>query len=155
MEYNPTYYVYPTPQGRVTIASDGRAVTGLAFGERAYPGQRRATELTNRAANQVQEYLAGKRRAFDLPLAPAGTAFQQRVWQALLDIPYGEVRTYSQVAQAVGNPRACRAVGQANNKNPIPLIIPCHRVVAAGGKLGGYAHGEHIKRFLLDLEQQA
>ena len=149
-----TYFPYLTPFGPVTIAADGRALTGLAFEERDYPGQRRPTELTNRAANELQEYLAGKRRAFDLPLAPAGTDFQKRVWRALQDIPYGQTRSYSEVADAIGRPSACRAVGSANGKNPIPILIPCHRVVAASGALGGYAWGPRVKQQLLDLEKR-
>ena len=124
MGNGPTYFIYPTPFGCVTIASDGRAISGIALAEREYPGQRRPCELTNRAANELQEYLAGKRRAFDLPLAPAGTAFQKRVWDALLDIPYGQTRTYTELATAIGNPKACRAVGGANNRNPIPSSSP-------------------------------
>ena len=149
-----TFYSYPTPLGHLTIASDGASITGLAFGERDYPGSRRPTGLTNRAANEAQEYLAGKRRDFDLPLAPAGTDFQKRVWRALLDIPYGQTRSYSEVAAAIGKPAACRAIGGANNKNPIPLFIPCHRVINADGGIGGYASGLRIKRWLLDLERE-
>ena len=154
MEKGLSSFTYPTPLGRVTIASDGLAITGLSYGEAAYPGAVRATELTNRAANQLQEYLAGKRQVFELPLNPAGTDFQKEVWRALLDIPYGQTRSYSQVAEAIGKPSACRAVGGANNKNPIPIFIPCHRVVGANGQLGGYADGLHIKRYLLDLERR-
>ena len=154
MEKELSSFTYSTPLGRVTIASDGLAITGLSYGERDYPGVLRATELTNRAANQLQEYLAGKRQAFELPLDPAGTDFQRQVWRALLDIPYGQTRSYSQVAEAIGKPSACRAVGGANNKNPIPIFIPCHRVVGANGQLGGYADGLHIKRYLLDLERR-
>lgn len=152
---SPTHFVYQTPLGRLTIASDGAALTAIAFGEEKLAGERRATELTNRAANQLQEYLAGKRRAFDLPLAPAGTEFQKRVWAALVDIPYGETRSYSDIAAAIGNPRACRAVGGANNKNPLAIVVPCHRVVGANGALVGYASGTKIKAFLLDLERRA
>ncbi len=152
---DPTYYPYRTPLGRLTVASDGRAVTAIAFGERDFPGERRATELTNRAANQLQEYLAGKRRSFDLPLAPAGTDFQKKVWNALMDIPYGETRSYSEVASAIGSPKACRAVGGANNRNPLPIVVPCHRVVGSNGALVGYAGGTKVKAFLLDLERRA
>ncbi|WP_080797717.1 methylated-DNA--[protein]-cysteine S-methyltransferase [Arabiibacter massiliensis] len=151
----PTHFVYQTPLGRLTIASDGAAITAIAFGEEELPGERHATELTNRAANQLQEYLAGKRRAFDLPLAPAGTEFQKKVWAALADIPYGETRSYSDIAAAIGSPRACRAVGGANNRNPLPIVVPCHRVVGANGSLVGYASGTKIKAFLLDLERRA
>ena len=104
----PTYFAYRTPLGHVTIASDGQALTALAFGERELEGRKLATELTNRAANQLQEYLAGRRRAFDLPLAPAGTEFQRRVWAALREVPYGQARSYSDVAAAIGSPRSCQ-----------------------------------------------
>ncbi|MFR1640363.1 MAG: methylated-DNA--[protein]-cysteine S-methyltransferase [Eggerthellaceae bacterium] len=150
-----THYPYRTPLGRLTVASDGQAITAIAFGERELPGERRATELTNRAANQLQEYLAGKRRDFDLPLACAGTDFQKRVWDALCEIPYGQTRSYSEIAAAIGSPKACRAVGGANNRNPIPIVVPCHRVIGANGSLVGYAGGEKVKAFLLDLERRA
>ena len=101
---------------------------------------------------QLLEYLDGKRTAFDLPLDLRGTPFQLEVWQALLRIPYGEVRTYAEVAQAIGRPAAVRAVGAANGANPVPLVVPCHRVVATGGKLGGYGGGLPLKARLLALE---
>lgn len=148
-----TYFVYPTPMGRITLASDGASITRLVFGATELEGAQTPTALTNEAANQVQEYLAGKRETFDLPLDPAGTSFQKQVWEALRSIPYGQTRTYQQVAQMIGNPNAMRAVGGANNKNPLPILIPCHRVVGANGDLVGYAAGLKIKRFLLDLEQ--
>ena len=103
------------------------------------------------ARRQLDEYFCGRRRTFHLPLAPQGTPFQRRVWQALLNIPYGETITYAQLARRIGSPRAARAVGQANSVNPIAIIIPCHRVVAANG-IGGYAGGPDIKRKLLALE---
>jgi methylated-DNA-[protein]-cysteine S-methyltransferase len=101
---------------------------------------------------QLAEYLAGDRRAFDLPLAPSGTEFQLRCWQALQEIPYGETRTYKFIARAIGRPRAVRAVGRANHDNPIGVVIPCHRVVGTGGGLTGYAGGLAMKRFLLEIE---
>lgn len=146
------YYVYNTPLGRLTIASDGSSITHVLFGACELEGIKRPTALTNMASNQLQEYLAGKRKAFDLPLAPSGTEFQLRVWHALRDIPYGETRTYAEVAEMIGSPRSSRAVGSANNRNPIAMIIPCHRVIGAGGNLVGYAAGLHIKRWLLDME---
>ncbi len=103
------------------------------------------------AIKQLSEYFPGKRRTFTLPLAPSGTAFQRRVWRALCNIPYGETRTYAQLAAAIDSPRACRAVGGANGRNPIPILIPCHRVVAANG-LGGYSGGLDIKIKLLRIE---
>ncbi len=149
-----SYFIYPTPMGRVTIASDGTSLTQLVFGAAELAGTKTPTALTNEAANQIQEYLAGKRKEFRLPLDPAGTAFQQQVWSALRAIPYGETRSYQQVADAIGKPKAMRAVGGANNKNPLPILIPCHRVIGANGDLVGYAAGLKIKKFLLDLEEQ-
>ena len=149
-----THFTYNTPVGHITIASNGTAITEIAFGVRTLAGEKRATELTNRAANQLQEYFAGKRRTFDLPLAPAGTDFQKRVWTALKDSPYGQTCSYSDIAAAIGNPKACRAVGGANNKNPLPIVVPCHRVVGANGALVGYGGGVKIKTFLLDLERK-
>ncbi len=148
-----TYFTYKTPVGHLTIASDGTAITHLALGARPCKGMHKPTALTNEASNQIQEYLAGKRTSFDLPLAPAGSAFQKQVWEALCAIPYGETRSYRAIAEAVDKPQACRAVGNANNKNPIPIIIPCHRVVSSSGGLGGYAYGLKMKSFLLDLEK--
>jgi methylated-DNA-[protein]-cysteine S-methyltransferase len=108
--------------------------------------------LLGEAVRQLGEYFAGVRRAFDLPLDLRGTAFQLRVWNALLRIPYGETRTYGQLASALGRPGATRAVGAANGANPVGIIVPCHRVVAAGGGLGGFGGGLGRKRFLLALE---
>jgi len=101
---------------------------------------------------QLAEYFAGTRRAFELPLDPAGTEFQQRAWRALLEIPYGETRTYAEQAQRLGIPNGARAVGSANARNPIPIVIPCHRLVGASGELTGYAGGLEVKEHLLRLE---
>lgn len=147
-----TYFVYHTPLGRITLASDGQALTHLAFGVAQFSGVEKPTALTNRASTEILEYLAGKRTTFDLPLNPQGTAFQKAVWKALLTIPYGQTRTYGEIAALVGNPRSGRAVGGSNNKNPLPILIPCHRVIGVNGNLVGYAAGLPIKRFLLDLE---
>ena len=110
------------------------------------------TPLLSEGKRQVLEYLDGKRRVFDLPLAPRGTEFYRSVWRALEAIPYGETRSYRDIAQAVGRPKAVRAVGQANHNNPIPIIIPCHRVVGANGSLTGYGGGLDMKKHLLRLE---
>jgi methylated-DNA-[protein]-cysteine S-methyltransferase len=112
------------------------------------------TLLLKQGALELQEYLAGKRRRFDLPLLPRGTDFQQKVWGALLTIPYGAVCSYKDIAIAIGNEKACRAVGGANNKNPIAIMIPCHRVIGADGRLVGYAGGLGIKEQLLKLERK-
>lgn len=103
--------------------------------------------------DQLSEYFSGTRTEFDIPLAPNGTPFQKLVWRELCRIPYGQTRTYGEIAAAIGNPGAARAVGMACNRNPIWIVIPCHRIVGTGGKLTGYAGGLDLKRRLLDLEQ--
>ncbi len=108
--------------------------------------------VVGEAVRQLREYFAGERRRFDLPLDMSGTEFQKRVWRALLEIPYGETRSYSHIAAAIGAPRAVRAVGAANGNNPIPIVVPCHRVIGASGRLVGYGGGLEMKRLLLDLE---
>ena len=115
----------------------------------ARPGD---SPLLTQAQRQLEEYFAGQRRCFDLPLLERGTAFQLAAWQALRRIPYGQTRSYSQIAAAIGRPRACRAVGQANHNNPLLIITPCHRVVGANGSLTGFGGGLEMKRFLLELE---
>ena len=110
--------------------------------------------LFEEAKKQILDYVDGSRQNFDLKLNPKGTAFQKNVWRALQDIPYGKTCTYKDIAAAVGNDKASRAVGMANNKNPIPLIIPCHRVVGSNGKLTGFAFGLDIKQAIIDLEQK-
>jgi methylated-DNA-[protein]-cysteine S-methyltransferase len=110
--------------------------------------------LLKKAATQFVEYFGGKRKAFDLPLTLQGTDFQISVWKALQSIPAGETRSYKDVAALIGNPKACRAVGMANNRNPIAIIVPCHRVIGADGSLTGYASGLPIKQQLLDLEKR-
>jgi methylated-DNA-[protein]-cysteine S-methyltransferase len=105
-----------------------------------------------RASLQLAEYFAGQRRGFDLPLAAGGTAFQQAVWQALREIPWGELRSYRDIACALQNPRAVRAVGAANGRNPLPIVVPCHRVIGANGSLTGFAGGLEAKKLLLELE---
>lgn len=147
------YFVYGMPLGRLTIVADDEGLTRILFGPHCIEGAvRRPSALTNTAATQLQEYFAGKRRKFDLPLAPQGTEFQLKVWESLSKIPYGQTRTYAQIAEAVGNSRGFRAVGLANNKNPLPIVVPCHRVIGTGGRLVGYAAGIKVKRYLLELE---
>ncbi|MDK7723657.1 methylated-DNA--[protein]-cysteine S-methyltransferase [Slackia exigua] len=147
------HYVYAMPQGRMTIVDGGGAVVRIGFGVLDVEGSALSpTALTNEAATQLMEYFAGKRRTFSLPLAPKGTPFQKEVWQALSSIPYGQTRSYADIAAQVGRPKAYRAVGMANNRNPIPIVIPCHRVVGSSGDMVGYAYGTKIKRYLLELE---
>ena len=123
---------------------------GAASVDRAAVHDERAIGEVRR---QVNEYCAGERTDFDLELAPSGTEFQRAVWAALLAIPYGETRSYLDVARAIGSPDAVRAVGTANGSNPVPLVVPCHRVIRSGGKLGGYGGGLDLKRRLLAMEQ--
>ncbi len=118
----------------------------------ALPASPPAAALLSEAVRQIEEYFAGTRRTFDLPTAPEGTAFQRAVWEALRRIPYGQTCTYRQIAEAIGRPAACRAVGMANHRNPIAIVIPCHRVVGADGSLTGYAGGLEVKARLLELE---
>jgi methylated-DNA-[protein]-cysteine S-methyltransferase len=142
-----------SPIGKLWLAEENGALTDLSF-RSVLNAEERETPLLKRAAGQLVEYFNGKRRCFDLPLDPRGTAFQKSVWSALQDIPYGETRSYKDIAIAVDNPKACRAVGMTNNKNPISIIIPCHRVVGADGTLTGYGGGLDIKQVLLELEKQ-
>ena len=104
---------------------------------------------------QLRQYFAGNRRQFDLPISPQGTPFQERVWQELCKIPYGETASYGMIAQRIGKPKACRAVGMANSKNPIPIIIPCHRIIGKDGSLTGFGGGLPVKKQLLELERQS
>lgn len=113
------------------------------------------TPLLQEAVRQLEAYFLGERTAFDLPLAPEGTSFQQRVWEELQKIPYGDRISYAELARRTGHPKACRAVGSANGKNPIFIIIPCHRVIQSGGQVGGYAFGSQMKTFLLEWESRA
>ena len=151
--------VFDTPVGalRVSTDSDERAITEVIFlgrGRRAHPGERRATgsRLLTRARLQLEEYFAGRCRRFDLPVAPEGTAFQVRVWRQLERIPYGETISYAELARRIGQPTAARAVGAANGANPIPIVIPCHRVIGANGTLVGFGGGLDVKERLLELE---
>ena len=140
----------PSPLGNLLLTGDGEAVTGLCWRESA--GRRSDCPVLREAAAQLEAYFRGELRAFTVPLRPSGTAFQQAVWAALREIPFGETRSYGQLAAAIGRPRAARAVGQANHRNPICIFIPCHRVIGADGALTGYAEGPARKRFLLALE---
>ena len=140
-----------SPAGPLTLTEIDGALAGIAFRD---DGGCDRTPLLEEAARQLSDYFGGRRRDFTLPLAPVGTPFQREVWAALREIPYGETRSYKDIACAVGRPRACRAVGMANNRNPLPIVVPCHRVVGASGALTGYAGGLEIKSKLLALEIQ-
>lgn len=142
--------------GKIGIIEENEQIIEVAINEEKKKDEfvKKDTKLLNKAAKQLEEYFEGKRKDFDLPLKQEGTEFMQKVWQALQEIPYGETRSYKQVAEMIKNPKAVRAVGMANNKNNIPIIIPCHRVIGSNGKLVGYALGLEIKQALLDLEKK-
>ncbi|MDR0994409.1 MAG: methylated-DNA--[protein]-cysteine S-methyltransferase [Verrucomicrobiota bacterium] len=148
-------YIHPTPIGHLhLVEKDGKLVSARRTQEAGtLPAAAVVpSALLKQAVRQLDEYFAGTRKAFDLPLAPEGTAFQRMVWDALTRIPYGKTRSYGQIAAEVGRPKAVRAVGMANNRNPLPLFIPCHRVVGADGSLVGFALGLPAKARLLRAE---
>ena len=152
------YTTISSPLGEILLARNDQGLTRLNFQEGARPlpiapAWRRERDAFRDAAAQLDAYFAGELREFDLPLAPQGTPFQRAVWQALQTIPYGRTLTYAQLAQQLGKPKAVRAVGAANGRNPLPIIIPCHRVIGADGSLTGYGGGLLIKEALLSLEQ--
>jgi methylated-DNA-[protein]-cysteine S-methyltransferase len=144
----------PSPVGDLVLTGDGRSITRIGFARRTPidPTWREDPASFAVAVAQLGEYFAGERRSFDLPLAPEGTAFQQRVWTGLAAIPYGETTSYAALAEAIGHPGSARAVGAANGANPLAIVVPCHRVVGADGTLAGYAGGPDAKRSLLTLE---
>lgn len=150
----PSYFTYDMAMGPMTFGESDGCLTVLQFGAVTLPGEQRETPLILEARRQLEEYFALERHQFSLPLCPAGTPFQQKVWAALRQIPYGTTVSYKELAIAIGNEKACRAVGMANHRNPIGIIVPCHRVVGANGDLTGYAAGLSRKRQLLELEQQ-
>ncbi|EOL45918.1 methylated-DNA--[protein]-cysteine S-methyltransferase [Enterococcus caccae] len=143
------------PFGSIWLDADDKGLTTVSFSELA---QHQTNQYTEQAAQELTEYFAGKRICFTVPLSVhSGTEFQRNVWKALDQIPYGETRSYLEIAQAIDSPKAVRAIGQANSKNPIPIIVPCHRVIGKNGKLTGYSGsteqaGLAIKKFLLHVE---
>ncbi|MDR2741256.1 MAG: methylated-DNA--[protein]-cysteine S-methyltransferase [Treponema sp.] len=149
-------FFYEFPVGALGIAEEDGAITGVFFGrDKILPGFAVAgTPLIEKAAAQLAEYFDGRRRSFDLPLAPGGTDFQVAVWDALLTIPAGETRSYQEIARRIGRPKAVRAVGMANHRNPVVIIVPCHRVIGKDGGLTGYGGGLPLKQYLLDLERR-
>ncbi|EKO3416576.1 methylated-DNA--[protein]-cysteine S-methyltransferase [Vibrio fluvialis] len=151
---------FDSPLGKMTLQANQNGLLGAWFEtEKTMPkdlGQyNESCPILVKTINQLEEYFAGKRQHFDLPLAATGTPFQCSVWQALCTIPYGETWSYLQLAEAIGNPKAVRAVGLANGKNPLSIIVPCHRVIGKSGKLTGYAGGVERKAQLLALEKEA
>ena len=149
-------FFYETEIGKIGIAESGKAVANLYFHGDEISGDATVneTELLKEAGRQLYSYLAGKQKEFSFPLAPAGTDFMLRVWRALRAIPYGETRSYKQISQRIGDQKAARAVGLASSRNPVPIFIPCHRVIGTNGKLTGYRGGLGIKEHLLELERQ-
>lgn len=156
-------YCYDMPIGRVLITEDEKGITGLCLLKQGIASSDELlnlncefyeTVLIRETSLQLSQYLEGKRKTFDLPLNPKGTLFQQKVWAALREIPYGETRSYKQIACAVGNEKACRAVGMANHNNPVLCIIPCHRVIGANGSLVGFGAGLDLKEQLLGMEKR-
>jgi methylated-DNA-[protein]-cysteine S-methyltransferase len=147
------YTYVDTPIGSILIVGDETAIVEIHFaGAEPESDWTRHPAALREAANQLRAYFAGERQTFDLPLAPRGTEFQQSVWSALQKIPYGETTTYSTIAERIGRPAAVRAVGAANGANPIPIVIPCHRVIGASGSLTGFGGGLDVKRQLLAME---
>ena len=141
-----------SPIGRLTLAQEGEALLAVRLAVEGEGLEACATPLLREAERQLLAYFSGALRSFDLPLAPQGSAFDQAVWRALCDIPYGEVRSYGEIAAAVGRAKASRAVGGACSRNPLLIVVPCHRVVGASGRLTGFAAGMSAKRALLALE---
>lgn len=145
-----------SPLGFLLLGADASGLTSVRLVNDFYAVQETTADnpFLRESAMQIRAYFAGTLRRFDVPLHPAGTPFQQRVWAALREIPYGETRSYKDIAQAVGSPRAFRAVGMANHRNPLLLVTPCHRVIAANGTLRGFACGLECKSFLLRFEKE-
>ena len=145
-----------TPVGTLEILIDNEMVAGIIFKQKKSCSKIKTRHpLLKRCQKQLVEYFSGKRTHFDLPIELEGTPFQKKVWLELIKIPFGTTISYSELARRIGNPKACRAVGQANNKNPIPLIIPCHRVIGKNGDLVGFAGRLDVKKWLLDHERHS
>jgi methylated-DNA-[protein]-cysteine S-methyltransferase len=150
-----TYQTFiETKIGRIGIAEENQVLTHVFFHHKKLPTNavEKRTPFLREVAKQFNEYFVGKRKTFDLPLKLYGTDFQLSVWNALMTIPYGETRSYGEIAKQIGNARACRAVGMANHWNPIVIIVPCHRVIGADGSLTGFGGGLPLKQQLLDIE---
>jgi methylated-DNA-[protein]-cysteine S-methyltransferase len=149
-------YFYDYSIGRIGITEKDGKITNVYITNKELPRDMQLTEtpLLKEAARQLESYFAGELKEFSLPLEPSGTDFMKQVWSALCEIPFGKTATYGEIAERIGRPKAARAVGLANNRNPIPIFIPCHRVIGADGSLTGYAGGLDMKKKLLDLEKQ-
>lgn len=141
-----------SPVGLLTLRAEDGALTAILFGDErtGLPG---SDQILDQAEAELKEYFAGERKEFTVPVRLTGTEFQKKVWAALEEIPYGGTATYGEIAARIGSPKACRAVGTANHHNPVPIIVPCHRVIGAGGSLTGYGGGLEVKAYLLTLER--
>ncbi len=149
------YKELETEIGSIYILEEDGNITGLTYDKQETAGiEKGSSSLLEKAERQLTEYFEGRRKSFDLPLELKGTDFQVKVWKALEKIPYGETKSYQEIAEEIGSPKAFRAVGNANNKNPVSIIIPCHRVIGKSGKLVGYGGGLEKKEYLLHLEEQ-
>lgn len=144
-----------SPVGTIGIVEENKKIIKISIKNKIEDKdiEEKETLLLKKAKMQLMQYFEGKREDFELPLNPQGTTFMKQVWKALEKIPYGETNTYKQIAENIQNPKAVRAVGMANHRNPIPIIIPCHRIIGSNGKLVGYALGLEMKQFLLNLEK--
>ena len=152
----PNKIVINSPLGPLRLESDGEALTGITFveeGDGDSPTQLPRDGILAEAARQLRAYFAGERRDFDLPLRPVGTEFQRTTWRTLATIPYGQTISYAELARRIDRPRAVRAVGAANGRNPLPIVLPCHRVIGSDGALTGYGGGLPLKRQLLEIER--
>ena len=148
-------FTYNTAVGIISIAEEDNFITMLKFGKKHFDTNaiEQETTLMKETYQQLQKYFKGELREFSIPIKLNGSDFQKRVWLALQKIPYGKTCTYKQIAENINNPKACRAVGLANNRNPISIIVPCHRVIGSNGKLVGYVGGLNIKKNLLEIER--
>ena len=147
------FYKYRTIIGPLFILENNGSIVGISNKVEGWQGTYKETEVIKETYRQLSEYFAGKRDSFDIPIKTQGTDFQEKVWNALKQIPYGETRSYKEIAIEIGNPKAMRAVGMAHNRNPIMIVIPCHRVIGANGQLIGYGGGLDVKEKLLTLEK--
>ena len=147
------YYVYDICGNKVTIEGNGKAITGIHFGVHGGGDIEGRDYLMDQAARELLEYFQGKRKVFDVPLDPRGTVWEKKVWTELLKIPYGETRSYGEIARLLGNGKAYRAVGRASGRNPIMVMVPCHRVIGTDGSMKGYLGGTSMKKYLLELEE--
>lgn len=145
-------HTYKTTIGNIEIIEEDKYIIGVNFNIESSI-EDKETELIKETYKQIKEYLEGKRKLFDIPIKMKGTEFQKKVWKELTKIPYGEIRSYKQIAEGIGKPKASRAVGMANHNNPIAIIVPCHRVIGTNNKLVGYAGGLDIKEKLLRIEK--